>query len=61
MFSFLLNFMMVASVIGEVMGIMGTSQAIAEIFMYEAKINTTGGEQVTEATMDDGNITLDNI
>ncbi len=40
MFSFLMNFMMFASVIGEVMGVIGTSQAIAEIFLYEAKINT---------------------
>lgn len=46
MFSFLMNFMMMASVVGEVMGVIGTSSAIAEIFLYKAKINTEGGEQV---------------
>jgi hypothetical protein len=34
MFSFLLNFMQMASVIGEVMGVLGTSTAIAEIFIH---------------------------
>ena len=42
-FSFLINFMQLAGVIGEVMGVQGTTAAIAEIFMYKAKINTTGG------------------
>jgi ABC-type multidrug transport system fused ATPase/permease subunit len=44
MFSFLINFVTMASVIGEVMGVFGTSMAIAEIFLYIPKINTTGGE-----------------
>jgi len=43
MFSFLINFMTMASVIGEVMGVFGTASAIAEIFLYDAKINTSGG------------------
>jgi len=34
MFSFLMNFMTMASVVGEVMGVIGTASAIAEIFMY---------------------------
>mmetsp|Transcript_17903 Transcript_17903/g.27689 ORF Transcript_17903/g.27689 Transcript_17903/m.27689 type:complete len:139 (+) Transcript_17903:951-1367(+) len=61
MFSFLLNFMMVASVIGEVMGIMGTTQAIAEIYIHKPKINTTGGEEVTKETIEDGNINIQDI
>ena len=36
MFSFLINFMMLASVVGEVMSVLGTSAAIAEIFLYKA-------------------------
>lgn len=44
MFSFLMNFMTMASVIGEVMGVIGTAQAIAEIFIYHSKINTLGGD-----------------
>ena len=61
MFSFLLNFMTMASVIGEVMGVMGTAEGIAEIFMYEPKINIDGGEEVTQATIDDGSIELKDI
>ena len=51
MFSFLINFMSFASVIGEVMGVFGTAAAIAEIFLYKAKINTTGGAEVTQASL----------
>ena len=61
MFSFLMNFMMMASVIGEVMGVFGTAMAIAEIFLYEAKINTTGGEAVTNESIENGAITLEDI
>lgn len=61
MFSFLINFMMMASVIGEVMSVLGTSAAIAEIFLYEAKINVTGGDKISEKTLEDGNITLKDI
>ena len=58
MFSFLMNFMQIASVLGEVMGVFGTGQAIAEIFLYVQKINTTGGEQVTQSSLDEGSIKL---
>jgi ABC-type multidrug transport system fused ATPase/permease subunit len=61
MFSFLINFTQMASVVGEVMGVFGTSQAIAEIFLHESKINTTGGDMVTAATQEDGSITLEDI
>lgn len=61
MFSFLMNFMMLASVIGEVMGALGTAAAIAEIFLHVSKINTTGGVNVSEETLEMGTITLDDI
>lgn len=61
MFSFLINFMMLASVIGEVMGIFGTATGIAQIFMYEAKINTTGGSKVSDEALEDGVIKLEDI
>ena len=61
MFSFLINFMMMTSVIGEVMGVFGTTAAIAEIFLYESKVNTTGGEEVTQQSLDNGNIRLEDI
>ena len=44
MFSFLMNFMAIASVIGEVFAVYGTAAGIAEIFLYDSKINTKGGE-----------------
>jgi hypothetical protein len=34
MFSFLINFMMVAQVMGDVMGVIGTTSAIADIYLY---------------------------
>mmetsp|Transcript_16113 Transcript_16113/g.27235 ORF Transcript_16113/g.27235 Transcript_16113/m.27235 type:complete len:335 (+) Transcript_16113:818-1822(+) len=61
MFSFLLNFMIAASVIGEVMGVMGTAEAIAEIYIHVPKINIKGGEQVTSTTLDDGQIHISDI
>jgi hypothetical protein len=61
MFSFLMNFMMMVSVIGEVMGVFGTAMAIAEIFLYESKINTTGGQMVTDESIEKGGITLTDI
>lgn len=61
MFSFLMNFMMVTSVVGEVMGVAGTTQALAQIFLYEQKINSSGGEQVTAETIEEGTITLKDI
>ena len=53
--------MMLASVIGEVMGIFGTATGIAQIFMYEAKINTTGGSKVSDEALEDGVIKLEDI
>lgn len=61
MFSFLINFMTMASVVGEVMGVFGTANAIAEIFLYVPKINTKGGDKVTPETIEDGSITLTDI
>jgi ABC-type multidrug transport system fused ATPase/permease subunit len=61
MFSFLINFMTMASVVGEVMGVIGTASAIAEIFLTNAKINSTGGAEVTPASIEGGAITLSNI
>jgi len=61
MFSFLINFTMLASVIGDVMGVIGTASAIAEIFLYKAKVNTKGGEAVKDASLQDGRIEMDNI
>ena len=43
------------------MGIQGTTAAIAQIFMYKPKINTTGGSQLTDADYEEGNISLKNI
>lgn len=61
MFSLLMNFMMMTSVIGEVMGVFGTAMAVADIFLYEAKVNTTGGDLVTQDSLDNGNIKLEDI
>lgn len=61
MFSFLINFMMCASVVGEVLGVLGTAAAIAEIFLHESSVNTTGGTPVTDEALEDGAITLKDI
>lgn len=61
MFSFLINFMTMASVVGEVMGVLGTTAAIAEIFLHKSKINTKGGNEVTQETIVDGAISLTDI
>ena len=61
MFGFLINFMTIASVIGEVIGVFGTTMAIAEIFMYEPSINTTGGDKVTQESIELGTVTLSSI
>ena len=61
MFSFLINFMQMTSVLSEVMGVFGTTAAIAEIFLHESKVNTTGGVKVTQASLDDGAIHLKDI
>ena len=36
--------MTIASVIGEVFAVYGTAAGIAEIFLYEQKVNHTGGD-----------------
>jgi ATP-binding cassette subfamily B protein len=61
MFSFLINFMQMTSVLSEVMGVFGTTAAIAEIFLHESKVNTTGGTNVTQESLDDGAIHLKEI
>ena len=44
MFSFLLNFTQIASIFGEVIGLYGTMEGIAEITLYEAKVPISGGD-----------------
>ena len=41
--------------------IVGTTAAIAEIFLHESSVNTTGGDKVTQDSIDDGAITLESI
>lgn len=43
------------------MGVLGTCAAIAEIFLHVEKIKTSGGEKVTQQSLDDGSISLKNI
>jgi len=47
MFSFLINFMNLASVLGDIMGLTGTMQSIAEINLHKPSINIELGEKVT--------------
>lgn len=61
MFGFLMNFMLVASVVGEVLGVVGTTQAIAEIFLTKASVNTEGGDAVTPESIEGGAITLEDL
>jgi len=61
MFTFLINFMTMVSVMGEVFGVTGTAAAIAEIFVTKPQVNAYGGDAVTQETIDQGNITLDNL
>jgi len=61
MFSFLLNFMLMASVVGEVLGVFGTAAAIAEIFLYKSRVNTTGGVPVSAETAAVGTLTLSSL
>ena len=46
MFSFLINFVTLASVIGEVIGVFGTMAAIAEIYLYDPNVKIDGGVAV---------------
>lgn len=43
------------------MGVIGTTTAIADIFVYKQKILTTGGDAVKQESIDIGTITLENI
>lgn len=61
MFSFLINFMQLASVVSEVMGVFGTTAAIADIFLHSSTVNTTGGVEVTAESLQDGAIELKDI
>lgn len=61
MFSFLINFMGVANVVGEVIGVFGTMEGIASIGLYEPKIPIDGGDDITSAALSDGKISLHDI
>ena len=61
MFSFLINFGSIATVIGNVMGVYGTMTAIAEIYLYVEKIPIEGGEKLTTDSIVDGSVSLKNI
>ena len=43
------------------MGVFGTTAAIAEIYLHESQVNTTGGSKVTNESLDDGTVTLKDI
>lgn len=43
------------------MGVFGTTAAIADIFLTESHVNTTGGVSVTQESIDDGAISLKDI
>ena len=43
------------------MGVLGTCAAIAEIFLHHEKIKTTGGDKVTQESLNDGSISLKDI
>ena len=47
--------------IGDVMGMFGTMTAMAEIYLYEAKIPMEGGEPVNATSIEAGNITCKDI
>jgi ABC-type multidrug transport system fused ATPase/permease subunit len=54
----LLNFVLVASVLGNVYAILGASDKLVEILQYEPTINTQGGETIDKA---DGCLTVESI
>jgi ABC-type bacteriocin/lantibiotic exporter with double-glycine peptidase domain len=60
-FAFIMNFSQFTNVISEVFGVFGTTAAIAEIFLHESKVNTTGGDHVTQDSLDDGAVSLKDI
>ena len=61
MFTFLINFAQMANVFGEVSGVLGTTAAIADIFLYEPKIKSSYGDKVSESSINDGSLTLNDI
>jgi ABC-type bacteriocin/lantibiotic exporter with double-glycine peptidase domain len=61
MFSLQLNFATLSMAIGEVMAVFGTMAAISEIYIYEPKIPIEGGDSVTQASIEDGSIRLEQI
>lgn len=61
MFNFLLSFVQIGNVVGEVFGVLGTAMAIGEIFLYVEDIKSSGGEKVTQESVAMGNITLKDI
>ena len=48
MFSFLLNFIQMANVVGDVMGLFGTMASIAEVYLYEPKMLIDTGDDVKD-------------
>lgn len=61
MFSFLINFSSITNNIASVMGVYGTTAAIAEIYMYNEKIPIEGGDDCTTDSIKDGSVSLQNI
>lgn len=61
LFSILFNFAMLSAVLTEVIGMFGTMASIAEINLYEPKIRVDGGEDVTDLSLSDGSLKLDDI
>lgn len=61
MFSVLINIAMLSSVVTEVFGMYGTTAAIADIMLYQESILIDGGDDVTDATINDGTVRLEDI
>jgi ATP-binding cassette subfamily B protein len=61
MMQILINFMILASVLGSVMSIIGASHKVVELLEYEPKINTTGGIIPEAGTVINGEISLRNV
>lgn len=61
LFSILINFAMLSTVITEVIGMFGTMASIAEIMLYEPLIKCEGGNDVTTESMSDGSLQLTDI
>jgi len=49
------------TVVTDVFKMVGTAMGIAEILLYQPKINIEGGEKITQETKDNGGISLENI